>query len=954
MYQQNLIAFVNSGSMCFAELVLNRHTLIKATGNTGKSSILNALKLFWLPEVNFMNAESKFKFVNKQSEAGFYSGEETYSYYFPSSDTSYIILESENTHGKFCQILYPRTRMGYGRIFAHCSFDEISKLFWNKESNDTLGVGEPNDSLDKEKILSHLKSENIKFKNVTSKEELESLLYNDSIIEDGSEFALFPLKSRTTQSIKTFETIVHLMCGFKASNRELSDLFASTIEGMKKEDADKLNLDIAHILKEKSDFDTEESALANLDNFSDTANKIAALSNYLRQAPENNGQAFKSIKAQLEKNLESQEAQSITLTEEASELNQSYKDICSESLSLRDKKTSTEAKLAISSDSLNEAEQVVNRAEEVLQEYPKDFPISGSDDSVIGWLKADIEETKEKISTYVDGKKTEARIKELKKKISKNQVAIENLSGFNSDHSPLHREITMEQCQKLASVNELLLDINTNSINEEAKNNLIGFINSLSVNDNAISIADISIPLAKYISLEDRNQDLIQDLKNELSDLEVEMNELLAYLESDSKTQRTTRNNLQKSIKQTDSDIRFLMRYELIKENIEGIREENSKLTSILEQVSNDIEVCKAKTEEIKLSYEDKTQVLSLIKQDIQKTKDMLSRLNQAANTPVFSVLLERTKEPNSVLASEVTNDQIDEVAKSMAEYSQCTSELKRLLTTLVVEGIISDAAKAVYEEGATYYSLEPLALNTKGVFDEIENRKAQLIESRKSHHAMLALKLNELQGNSDLIKVFEANVNRDYQSLKINNLTGVKIKIVVDEQFEQLLSESTELKSDKASNEFYERLAAFADHFFGKSGSGELTLSKVIKQIKFETKKENTDWIETGQSNSTVTLISIVLLQKMFKEILNPESNANIPLTIDEIAHIDEGEIYWLTKSLEETGYSLIAASTNNVSVYTLDALGSESCIDLCKAVKSYSPSRLNVFYGYEGVVCE
>lgn len=289
-----------------------------------------------------------------------------------------------------------------------------------------------------------------------------------------------------------------------------------------------------------------------------------------------------------------------------------------------------------------------------------------------------------------------------------------------------------------------------------------------------------------------------------------------------------------------------------------------------------------------------------------------------------------------------------------MAEYSQCTSELKRLLTTLVSEGIISDAAKAVFEEGATYYSLEPLALNVKGVFDEIESRRSQLLENRQSHYSMLSLKLNELQGNADLIRVFESNVNRDYQNLKINNLDGVKIKIILDEQFEQLLLEGQGLGSNKAPDEFYERLGAFSDHFFGKSGAGELTLNKVIKQIRFETKKQNSDWIETGQSNSTVTLISIVLLQKMFKEILNPESHANIPLTIDEVAHIDEGEIYWLTKTLEESGYSLIAASTNNVSVYTLDALGSESCIDLCKAEKSYSPSRLNVFYGYEGVLSE
>ena len=71
--------------------------------NKGKTSILNALKLFLLPEENLKDCKNKFAF--RDSKGGFYSGGESHRHYFP-DDFSFIVLEAENRHGAFCQILY--------------------------------------------------------------------------------------------------------------------------------------------------------------------------------------------------------------------------------------------------------------------------------------------------------------------------------------------------------------------------------------------------------------------------------------------------------------------------------------------------------------------------------------------------------------------------------------------------------------------------------------------------------------------------------------------------------------------------------------------------------------------------------------------------------------------------------------------------------------------------------
>ncbi|TOM81100.1 hypothetical protein, partial [Vibrio parahaemolyticus] len=75
-------------------------------GNIGKTSILNAIRLFLLPEENFKDSKNKFGFSDK--EGNFYSNDECFEHYFPSS-TSFLILECDNYLGgpiSHCQILY--------------------------------------------------------------------------------------------------------------------------------------------------------------------------------------------------------------------------------------------------------------------------------------------------------------------------------------------------------------------------------------------------------------------------------------------------------------------------------------------------------------------------------------------------------------------------------------------------------------------------------------------------------------------------------------------------------------------------------------------------------------------------------------------------------------------------------------------------------------------------------
>ncbi len=88
LYKVLRLVMVNSGSAAYVEIPIDETAALLSKNNKGKTSALNALKLFLLPEINFKACEKKFGF---SSGGKVYTGEESFSYYFPSA-TSFIIL----------------------------------------------------------------------------------------------------------------------------------------------------------------------------------------------------------------------------------------------------------------------------------------------------------------------------------------------------------------------------------------------------------------------------------------------------------------------------------------------------------------------------------------------------------------------------------------------------------------------------------------------------------------------------------------------------------------------------------------------------------------------------------------------------------------------------------------------------------------------------------------------
>lgn len=145
LYAIRQLIFVNSAAYAYTEIRVDQHTALFGRNNLGKTSMLNALKLFLLPEENFKMCDRKFGFRSKTGDS--YSTQESFNYYFPDQN-SFILLEAENLYGPFCILLHQgRKDFSYARIVVPCAYEKIRHLFWDFAADCNEGLGAPIETL---------------------------------------------------------------------------------------------------------------------------------------------------------------------------------------------------------------------------------------------------------------------------------------------------------------------------------------------------------------------------------------------------------------------------------------------------------------------------------------------------------------------------------------------------------------------------------------------------------------------------------------------------------------------------------------------------------------------------------------------------------------------------------------------------------------------------------------
>src|SRR5690554_7710147 len=200
------LVLVDSAGFCYVEIPVDNHGLILGPGNLGKSSLLNSLRLFLLPENNFKNSRKKFAFRNA-SAGSFYTNEESYQHNFPSR-FCFLIMEGENPAGTQCQILYRdnASQLSYGRAFVPVIYDQLRPLFWDGDDEDGIGKAVP--ELSFSRLSEALKKLSKDTKLVSDPAKLKSMLYSSELMNaDAVRYSVLPLGESDERRVQSLRKI---------------------------------------------------------------------------------------------------------------------------------------------------------------------------------------------------------------------------------------------------------------------------------------------------------------------------------------------------------------------------------------------------------------------------------------------------------------------------------------------------------------------------------------------------------------------------------------------------------------------------------------------------------------------------------------------------------------------------------------------------------------------------
>lgn len=263
------LIFVNSAAYAYTQIRIDQHTALFGENNLGKTSMLNALKLFLLPEVNFRNCSRKFNFRGTNGKR--YDGMASFRYYFP-EDRAFIILEAENPHGDFCIVLHrggATDKLEYARMVVPCPYAELEPLFWNVKAGADDGIGVPVESMTLQGVKTALRGVDGEPLSDT-KTIQERLFTNQPYDKKAGRFSLLPLRNGAgKREMDAWRKLVHLAFDISASDdRTLPDTLATIIEGQKSRKKEELNLDLNAIVEEANRLREEGDRITRIRNAS--------------------------------------------------------------------------------------------------------------------------------------------------------------------------------------------------------------------------------------------------------------------------------------------------------------------------------------------------------------------------------------------------------------------------------------------------------------------------------------------------------------------------------------------------------------------------------------------------------------------------------------------------------------------------------------------------------------
>ncbi|MDU8357943.1 hypothetical protein [Pseudomonas syringae group sp. J309-1] len=951
VYKFHRLIFVNSAAYAYTVIRVDKHTALCGQNNLGKTSMLNALKLFLLPHENFKSCNKKFAF--KGPAGTYYSTDASYSYYFPENH-SFIILEAENMHGPFCLVLHRGNRpFSYGRMAVPCKYADIQHMFWDLESPINGGMGAPIEGISLSGVLSDLRARGGEAMN-DSAIIRQRLFGEQALNREEGRFCLLPLRNGgTAREIDAWKMLIHLAFDIGAKdNRTLPDTIATIIEGDKDRKNAELSVSLSEILDDYENLKKEGDRLADIESarrswegFDSQFQLFETKSELIVQSIVDVEHALAERQSSILDDVKAASERYQALDVAHSAKRQHHGLVKAEYLKLA-------GALSLRHKDLDGVQKQLFRVSEILRRYP-------------GTTEHEVRELLSDLSAELT-----AEIETLTNKVqSAEQLAqaIRNKNSLSHQRDQLrkildeHVETVLEQVDRhsasvLSSLNSTLFTKLTPRLNSDQKQAIKEFGCLFQERGSFISFLsqETSFGFMSFDPTRARKQheqDLIK-LDDDIKDCD----DLIRRLNDDSKlTAEQAKDKAKKLTRErieTDEEVQLLSRHGYMREQQKALELEVGEQTVELAKLHESVADAAGELEDLAVQVEHAKEVLGRVRKENEDLRNYLEQIRNVAEITLGFLSIREMK-----LKARDTffhPSQIKEISQFASEVAKSREALQVALDELLKRNLLGEEGRDFgYHAFHDLSRMRSCRRAFAAMFGTLEGEQQTYQAKVTAHNSNTSIQIDEIKHARRMIKEFEKEVDDQLSEFSVSDLEAIEIYCVLNPHFEELLVDIDSINlmtTGLHEKRLYERLRAFCTEFFVNGGRRGTTLdmSLLIDRVGYRYRKRGHDkYTEEDQSNGTTAMINCRLLSILLRRLLVANTQICLPLVMDELSNLSHLNLKAARGIAESEGFVLFGATPEPTSTI---AKVIENYIDLSHFLatdRAYSHLRRVIYTG-------
>ncbi|MDH4654100.1 hypothetical protein [Pseudomonas sp. BN606] len=945
------IILVNSGKYCYVKVPLNEHICLLGANNGGKTSILNSMKFFLLPEENLHDCERKFGLKNPN---GFYGRDSTYQFYFPER-SSFVILEAENPHGPFCIVLSQGSKpFSYERTGVPCAYGEIEHLFWNVYSPINGGQGAPVPGLSIKSVAADLKKMNGVLIRDTATIK-ERMYKHQPTRADAGRYCLLPLKNggAKQREIDAWKRLIHLSFDIGAKDRRtMPDTIATIIEGRKARTEAEVNVNFGDIMARYQRLRATQDRLQAIRNgerywnaydqsFIELSSRSSDLLNLLHDA---------------EYSIEQVTAQLLNVRQERAGEYSARND--------RSREMEREATRLLAE--YNQCRGIATNTKKAFELIRKDAIDLGAARTGYAGMSLDeilqirldvLEETRRDLEICNDKTKLRNEFEEKNRELKQLRPLIDAAEQWIKSRTSSVLDLLSEQtADRLYSLNQKAFSVECEVLEATTQDVIERFAGLFNVESNQLSFLGkpTSILLQPYSAAEllARKQAELDNMTGQLHKAQARYNELSTLVSESEEKLAVRSQELREVIAKDHREIGLLRSAERIEADLQRLEGEFEDAKEQLALLEGRAAEANTRYGEAKAQRDAAWNALERAKEEASNVTRWANRITDMlhARLGLFKAGFQRS-EPRDVVVNQALIDEMEYRSQSLVTLLQESSkQVSDLLDAVPLDDNSAEQAhRAAYELNDLRQLHDRYAL----LYARLTAEEDNLFHQVAAHNADTDIQMRQIRATRTLITSFIGEIEDHLKSIKISNIAEICIDCTLHPQFDELLAvlEAVNMSGGELPPQvLYDRLGSFFTQFFesDQRRDSTLNLAKLINSVEYRVRLLGREEFKIeAQSTGTSVMINIRVLAFLLKELLQSDSKVSMPLLIDEVSQLDVANLKSARDIAEADGFCIFGATPEWTPAIG-KVLGKFMNLSYFEAVdESYSDERTIVFTG-------